>query len=408
MIFRSRSTPKEVFTPRAAAVNPDMYVSRPSLEKRLGRAVDSTQHLIIFGDSGSGKTWLYKQYFQENRVPYRLVDLAIASTDSLDAAFIDAVDNQQGWSPVEMTETREGGVDLGVTATESREITYRNTDSSFDKLLADFSRERGKPKFLVLDNLEQVATNDEVIQAIANYIIRLDNPRFAATGIRFLLVGVIADMRELVARYDQAGTVANRLAELPEVQRLTYEEAHQLVMRGFQDKLQCEVFSEDELVASFDKWTQSNAQQIHSLGYQVACEAQEENWHVSPEALARGKDLWIEESLAQHVSMIENRLNKNEARWQRRNQVLYCLGQTEGPVITAPDIDAEVRREFSHTIEVDRLGIDQILADLAKGDNPILIKNPTERSFRFAHPKLRLAIRTMLFTNDDGDVERRR
>lgn len=57
-----RKEPHEVFTPRQSEVNLDMYVHRPYHEKMLKRWLKETMHGFIFGESGSGKTWLYKNF----------------------------------------------------------------------------------------------------------------------------------------------------------------------------------------------------------------------------------------------------------------------------------------------------------------------------------------------------------
>ena len=52
----TRKRPQEVFTPRAAEINENMYVNRPNLEIRLKRAIQGSYHVIVYGDSGSGKS----------------------------------------------------------------------------------------------------------------------------------------------------------------------------------------------------------------------------------------------------------------------------------------------------------------------------------------------------------------
>lgn len=54
--------PEEVFTPREPKVNANMYIDRPELETPLTSGLNDTKHLILHGESGSGKSWLYKKY----------------------------------------------------------------------------------------------------------------------------------------------------------------------------------------------------------------------------------------------------------------------------------------------------------------------------------------------------------
>ncbi len=54
----------EVFTPRSASVNPRMYIDRPAHQKDLKRAVEGSLHAILCGESGGGKSWLYRHVAQ--------------------------------------------------------------------------------------------------------------------------------------------------------------------------------------------------------------------------------------------------------------------------------------------------------------------------------------------------------
>jgi hypothetical protein len=51
----------EVFTPRKTEVNENMYVVRGELEAALKNRLNGSQHIVIHGESGCGKSWLYKK-----------------------------------------------------------------------------------------------------------------------------------------------------------------------------------------------------------------------------------------------------------------------------------------------------------------------------------------------------------
>ncbi len=69
---------ENVFTPRSAKVNKMMYINRGDLEKELYRKTRGTQHIIIHGESGCGKSWLYKKVLAEKKIHYEVVNLASA------------------------------------------------------------------------------------------------------------------------------------------------------------------------------------------------------------------------------------------------------------------------------------------------------------------------------------------
>lgn len=401
-----RPNPSEVFTPRSAAVNVKMYVERTRLQERLQRAVNGTQHIAMFGDSGCGKTWLYQRYLKREKIPFRVVDLSIAVDRGMDHAFRDALTDGYGWTPTIKSSSRQGGAKAVIEAQKKVEEQYSFNDvSPFDKLITELSGGSSKPKFLVFDNLEQVSGERDLIRALARYIIRLDNPRFALSGVRFLLVGVVSDMKQMIANHDQAGTVVNRLAELPEVNNLDYNEALSLVVKGFK-ALKYSIEDERQLANVVFNLTFGNPQQIHSICYQIACEAQKVEFWVGAEEIRTGFAEWSSESLNQHKAMVEARLNKKETRTQRRNQVLHCIAQFTNAEFSAGDVESYVKMEFPEPVSGKQLGCYQILKGLSEGQNPLLVHLPSTGQFRFSHPKIRLAIRTLLCKGNAGTVSR--
>lgn len=71
-----RSNIDEVFTPRRPKVNLKMYVDREDLEKELIRKLRGTQNIIVFGESGCGKSWLYKKVLSQNKIHFEVLNLA--------------------------------------------------------------------------------------------------------------------------------------------------------------------------------------------------------------------------------------------------------------------------------------------------------------------------------------------
>lgn len=71
MFRRKSKQPEDVFTPRSAQVNPDMYIPRPGLETSLRRGLLGNLHVVLHGESGTGKTWLYKKVFADDGVQYK-------------------------------------------------------------------------------------------------------------------------------------------------------------------------------------------------------------------------------------------------------------------------------------------------------------------------------------------------
>jgi hypothetical protein len=69
----------EVFTPRSSQVNLKTYVPRLSLERALLRSVQGTMHAVLFGESGNGKSWLYKKVLDQHGIHFKVANCANAS-----------------------------------------------------------------------------------------------------------------------------------------------------------------------------------------------------------------------------------------------------------------------------------------------------------------------------------------
>ena len=64
-MLRPRPQVNQVFTPRRTEVNRDIYIDRPDLEKELRRSLQGSLNTIVYGESGSGKSWLFKKVLSD-------------------------------------------------------------------------------------------------------------------------------------------------------------------------------------------------------------------------------------------------------------------------------------------------------------------------------------------------------
>ncbi|MCT4687503.1 hypothetical protein [Vallitalea sp.] len=98
---------EDVFTPRNPDVNNIMYVHRPELEKVLYRKILGSKHMIIYGESGCGKSWLYKKVLAEQRINYGLINLAKAKRmGSITNVFKDQLANRINYEKTEYTDVK--------------------------------------------------------------------------------------------------------------------------------------------------------------------------------------------------------------------------------------------------------------------------------------------------------------
>ena len=78
-LFQKTLKPNDVFTPRARDINENMYVDRPDLERHLVDALKGDKYIIVHGESGNSKTWLYKRVLASQTIKHQVVNLANAN-----------------------------------------------------------------------------------------------------------------------------------------------------------------------------------------------------------------------------------------------------------------------------------------------------------------------------------------
>jgi hypothetical protein len=83
-----KKSPRDVFTPRSTSVNHAMYINRDSLERHLYNSIFLDKLIFLHGESGNGKTWLYKKVLSDRSVYFESMSLGLAnSSGSLSAMF---------------------------------------------------------------------------------------------------------------------------------------------------------------------------------------------------------------------------------------------------------------------------------------------------------------------------------
>ena len=236
----SPKAPEAVFTPREPTVT-GMYVARPELEERLKQALRGTQHIVIHGESGTGKSWLYKKVLRDLGATLVMANLANASRlGSITAEIKNNVDrlapvNKTGYMEAKHATVKAVVADGGLSHAGSYTIGQKEPfEASLEGLRA---KAGGGVACMVFDNLEAIIELPDRMKELADVIILLDDERYATYKVKILIVGVPARLRDYFNQTPARMAVANRLEELPEVSRLTSAQTSDLVTRGFIDEL---------------------------------------------------------------------------------------------------------------------------------------------------------------------------
>jgi ABC-type dipeptide/oligopeptide/nickel transport system ATPase component len=402
-------------------VNNEMYISRTQLEKALIRAIDGGRNIVIHGESGCGKSWLFKRVFQKNKVPYLTVNMANAlRLGDLNKALEDRFSKFKNsiasgsQSSVNLT----AGV-FGITASLSEvENIEKLHKEPFERCIGLISSKK-KAAFIVFENIEGVLNSKVILDQITSIITLLDDEDYAEYNVRIVLIGVPDDLQRYFLKSNYSQTISNRLVEIPEVERLAISDAERLIRKGFVDLLKYKVT--DLISESKDRYGKSQKsividlvkniawhsdyipQYLHELCLEVAKEAEEAR-EVTWGTVRSGIYNWVRTSFTADYGVVENRLNSRQTKTGRRNQAIFALGQINSLDFRVSDVEREIRSNFPKSTAGVTLNVTQTLYDLADGQRPLIRRTPKGDAYRFSSPKLKVCVRCMLTKGDDERV----
>lgn len=390
-----------VFTPRQTDVNISMYVPRPELEKALFRSIKRNTHSLIFGESGNGKSWLYRHVLEQQGIPFLVANCANASRlGSVTAEICNAL--IEPGTVIKLGFSEEKAAELNALfgkANLTHEGDYELVQE--EPLLAAFrafsSVTTGK-RILVLDNLESIFSNSKLMNELADIVILLDDPRYSQFDVNLLIVGIPNGVLEYFRRTKNVESVSNRIEEIEKVGGLTKEQVGEVVKRGF-DQLQVQITGNTLISLSDHVWnvTLGIAQRVHEYCECLAYLLEERGWKYSKEALDDADSLWLKQGLRQSYQVLESHLNSRQTSVARRNQVIYCIGKTRAHQFESNVIDGMIRKEFPETIPETNMGIGSILSELCDGKTPLLHKNEHTNSYSINDPRYLMCIRLALY-----------
>lgn len=402
--------PEEVFTPRAAEVNEGMYVARTALELALNNALRGNLHIVIHGESGTGKSWLYKKNLADAGINFTIANLANASRlGSIAAELKNLVDREGGAIKTGFEETKSAGLDVVVASAELEHTGQYEIGKMepFEASLAALRSKSGKNQaVLVFDNLEAIFESEPLLKELADLLILCDDERYTKYKTKILIVGVPTGVREYYYKTPHHSTVANRLYELPEVYRMSRAECDMLVDRGFLGKLGYKVADMPALKEHVAWITHRVPQMVHEYCLEVAF-AGEKMREVGTLEISQADSAWMSKSLAFAYSAVEKHLNERDTKAGRRNQALYALSLCDEEQFKAAEVEGLVRKEFPISTKDTTLNVAQTLSLLATTEQPLVRRSPKGDAFTFADPRYRMALRSMLRKTAEEKVEKR-
>lgn len=400
----------KVFTPRSSSVNSGMYIERENLEKALYRSVYGSMHSFLFGESGSGKSWLYKKVFFEKNINYIVANCANASRKEsiTEEIFLNCIGEEISYK-TGYKETKKTSVSFGLKAELAHQGQYEIVQE--DKLILAFKEISKNGSFdesvIVLDNVETIFKNPVLMDELADIIILLDDSKYAKYGVKFLIVGIPNKVVEYFSSIKNPTSVGNRIEEIPRVAGLTFNQILDLVTKGFSYylKINLSTLEKADIAYYIHNITLGIPQRVHEFCECLSYEIEENDWMYKKELLNISSLSWLLKGLRESYSLIQKHLNSDKTIAGRKNQVIYSLGQISNNRISTNRLGRIISKEFPNNVPRSNSGIGKILVSLTKGDNPILNKTIDSNSFEFSDPRHLMCIRITFYKNEiNGDV----
>ncbi|MBS4067686.1 MAG: AAA family ATPase [Sulfurimonas sp.] len=399
-------TIEEVFTPRSSEVNSKMYVSRPSLEKKLLRAINGSMHALLFGESGNGKSWLFKHVLANNDISYAIANAGnISRLGSVTEEICNAL--IESGTTIKTGYSEEKKAKISALLAEAEVVHNGHYSIKQDEpLLAAFKFiENVYPNekhVIVIDNLESIFDTEDLMSELTDIILLLDDSRYAKYNVKFLIVGLPLDIFEYFSKTKNMESVSNRLIELPRVQGLLKEQVQTIVQNGFNDLLKYKI-SETHIRLIFEETfdiTMGIAQKVHEFCELLAQEIEDNNKFEIP-LIEKAKLEWLLQGLRQSYKVVETNLNDRKTKVSRKNQVVYIIGWMSMHQFDATKIENEIKVKFKKSVPATKMGIKDILTQLSNSSSPLLRKNSKTQEYSLIDPRYAMCIRIMLYESNE-------
>ncbi len=404
--------PEQVFTPRSHSINKHSYVERKEHLKSLEEGFKGSKHMFLHGDSGTGKSWLYKDFLKKNNIMHLTANLANASRlGSINKEFENTVNRELKKQKTSYSIKNEGylqtesglsGWWTGVVL-KAKAMFKRKKQTSY-KILAkepfeaclEYLRKKSREKraVLVFENFESILKKDKLLEELGNIILLLDDERYGNYDVKILIVGTPSDIMYFFSNFPSNAPLSNRIEELTEVSRMTHDETETLFNHGFKI-LNYQVEDKAEIISHLKWVTDRIPQRVQEYCLIIARMGEEEK-RINAQILNLCDKKWIDESLSQAYTAIENVMNSRETSIGRRNQTLYCLSLLEKNEIRINEIEELIRQEFPSKTEGKSINPSAILTEISKAETPIIKRNPKGDAYYFTDPKFRMCLRVTL------------
>lgn len=360
-----------------------MYVSRKALEEGLVESLDSDQISLLIGGSGSGKSWLYKRFFEGRDITYSVITVPRSYASSFHKLIEKELGNLNVNKP---TKTRThvnagGGILRG-----GREIEDTIRDQDALLLLARQLRKIAKkrPAYIVIENAEQGLSDKtgDYLNDIANIVLSGNSDDIKRERVKILIVSADDALRTGLSKMTNSEPVMRRLRKLGEVSSFSDDEARGFLKRGFIEKLRFKIADMGELLLACKDATDLRPDFMHEFCFLLAKAAEDRENVVDDPAIATAFEHWADSKLKSYLERIIEFMNMRDTRKRVRDKILYVLGRSPADAYTTQNVLQVIKQEFP-TIEFQTNEITRelnILCAASGNSAPLLRKSGSDKN----------------------------
>lgn len=243
---------------------------------------------------------------------------------------------------------------------------------------------------------------------LADLVILLDDEKYAACNIKFVIVGTPTGVLEYFAKTKNLESVSNRIEEIPKVSGFNLPMISTLTSNGFNNILNLKINNGeiDEISEHVFRVTLGLAQRVQEYLLKLAFQITDNKFYYS-ELLHKSDLDWLKSAFRKNYTTIESHLDDGLKKYSLNNHVVFCIGEIKIHQFSAEDIFALIEEKFEFVTGSKDMVYD-ILKKMTEGDSPILRKNPKTYHFRIVDSRYLMCIRTMMYVNgNNGFVEKK-
>jgi len=321
-----------------------MYVSRPTIERELVETSSSDKVALMIGGAGSGKSWLYRRFFDAVKAEYSVLPMSRDYVTSL-RQLLDNELTRLGVARL-VRRRRFFGATQGLTFGQESVQEFDGLDALLSLSAKLRSKAGRRPAYIVIENTEQGLTDQtgRFATDLINLIMASD--QLAKQAVRLLVVAADDRLRTNLANMPLSEPHMRRLRLLPEVTSFTESEAKQFLDKGFREKLGMRIADIDKLVRACHHATDLRPDLMSEYCLLLAKAARDRLRIVEDIDIGAANQAWSKTKLSPYIERIAAFMNTRETRKRVRDKMLYALARRAMRGYTRQNIHDIMKEDF--------------------------------------------------------------